>query len=374
MKKIDVRLEKIFTLSNKDEKHTCLVYVNNFNKARNFFESKNIKVLKEYKFLNLIAISSNQETIFSFENVPFIEYVALSSQVMALTNVARKIMGADNLDFGGEGVNVAVIDTGISSHFDFVLGHNRIIKFIDLINKKEKYYDDNGHGTFVAGVLAGNGLLSFKKYRGFAPNCNIISIKALDKNGEANAMVILDAMQWVYDNRKKFNIKIVCMSFGSEPIGFNDPIMKGAEKLWNNGVIVVAAAGNSGPKFKTIKSPGISSKIITVGGFNDNRIGQRYQESFFEIAEFSSRGPAFSNIKPDLVAPSVDITSCSKDNGYIKLSGTSVATPMIAGICALIIQKYPNYNPDQIKKMLLRCCKSICHNYNLEGMGYPKIS
>ena len=374
MKKIDVRLEKIFTLSNKDEKHTCLVYVNNFNKARCFFESKNIKVLREYKFLNLIAISSNQETIFSFENLPFIEYVALSSQVMALTNVARKIMGADNLDFGGEGVNVAVIDTGISSHFDFVLGHNRIIKFIDLINNKEKYYDDNGHGTFVAGVLAGNGLLSFGKFRGFAPNCNIISVKALDKNGEANAMVILDAMQWVYDNRKKYNIKVVCMSFGSEPIGFNDPIMKGAEKLWNNGVVVVAAAGNSGPKFKTIKSPGISSKIITVGGFNDNRMGLKYEESFFEIADFSSRGPAFSNIKPDLVAPSVDITSCSKDNSYIKLSGTSVATPMIAGICALIFQKYPKYNPDQIKKILLRCCRSICHNYNLEGMGYPKIT
>lgn len=374
MKKIDVRLEKIFAFSNKDYMHTCLVYVNDFSKAKKFFESKKIEVLKEYKFLNLIAIKSNQDTIFSLEYMPFIDYVAESSRVMALTSVARKILGADNLDFGGENVTVAVIDTGISTHFDFVLGHNRIIKFVDLINKKKLSYDDNGHGTFVAGVLGGSGLMSFKKFRGFAPGCNIVSIKALDKNGEANAMVILDAMEWVYDNRKKYNIKVVCMSFGSEPIGYNDPIMKGAEKLWSNGIVVVAAAGNSGPKFRTIKSPGISSKIITVGGFNDNRKNDKYEENYFEIADFSSRGPALSGIKPDLVAPSVDIISCDKNNGYIKLSGTSVATPMIAGICALIIQKYPNFNPDQIKKLLLKCCKSICHNYNLEGMGYPKIT
>lgn len=374
MRKIDTNLQKSFMLCDQETDHICLVYVNNFNLAKNFLNNNNIQILKEYKFLNLIAIKTNKKSIFTFAKMPFVEYISESTKVLALTNVARKIMGVDNLSQKGENICIAVIDTGISNHFDFVLGKNRIIKFIDLVNNKKHQYDDNGHGTFVCGTLAGNGLMSFGKYKGFAPNSNIIVIKALDNKGEANAITILDAFEWIYYNYKKYNIKVVCMSFGSEPIGFNDPIKIGAEKLWNNGVVVVAAAGNSGPKYQTIKSPGISSKIITVGGFNDNRINNEYNENYFEIADFSSRGPAFYRIKPDVVAPSVDITSCGKNNNYTTLSGTSVATPMIAGICALIIQKYPNLKPDQLKRIILKCCKPICHNFNKEGMGYPKIT
>ena len=374
MRKLDERLIKSFTLTSDNADILCLVYVNDFYKAKNFFKNNNVQVVKEYKFLNLMAVKSTKNAIFSFEKLPFIEYISESSYVMALVDVARKIMKTDNVNYNGKNVTVAVLDTGISPHFDFVIGKNRVVKFVDLINGKKNMYDDNGHGTFVSGVCAGSGLLSFGKYRGFASNCNIVSVKALDKNGEANAMVILDAMEWVYDNYKKYNIKIVCMSFGSEPIGFNDPIMRGAEKLWNSGIIVVAAAGNSGPMYNTIKSPGVSSKIITVGGFNDNRMGKEFRENFFDIAEFSSRGPAFSKSKPDLVAPSVDITSCGLQNNYVTLSGTSVATPMIAGSCALILEKYPMLKPDQVKKMLLRSCRAITHNHNLEGWGYPILS
>ena len=145
--------------------------------------------------------------------------------------------------------------------------------------------------------------------------------------------------------------------------------MRGAEKLWNSGIVVVAAAGNSGPKYQTIKSPGISYKIITVGGFNDNRIDDTFDKNFFEIADFSSRGPALNRIKPDMVAPSVDIISCGTKNNYIALSGTSVSAPMIAGICAILRQKFPRYNPDQIKKFLLYNCHAICYDKNQEGMG-----
>ena len=373
MTKIDIRLQKIFTLSTVKQEYICLVYVNDLTKAKMFFCEHKIEVIKEYKFLNLIAIKTNQQIICSFENLSFVNYVTQSTTVFSMVDVSRKIMGVDNIKYNGNKVCVAIIDTGISNHFDFVLGKNRIKKFVDLVNNKQYPYDDNGHGTFVCGVCCGSGLKSFKKYKGFASDCDIVCIKALNKKGEANAVVILDAMQWIYDNYKKYNIKVVCMSFGSEPLGYNDPIMRGAEQLWNKGIVVVAATGNSGPKYQTIKSPGISSKVITVGGFNDNRINKDYNESFFEIAEFSSRGPALSKIKPDLVAPSVDIKSCGLNNDYVELSGTSVAAPMIAGICVLIIQKYPNLLPDQIKKLLLKSCKGITHNYNIEGMGYPYI-
>lgn len=374
MKKIDEKFKNVAILSSENKLFDCLVEVNNLSFASSFLQKNGLKIEKKYHFLNILALKAKKNEIFNIEKLPFVKYIYGDVKVLALTNVSRKILGTENVKYYGTNTNIAIIDTGISSHFDFVLGKNRIIKFVDFINGKIKNYDDNGHGTFVSGVLAGSGLISHKKYRGFAPNSNIISLKALDENGEANALTILDAMEWVYRNSKKYNIKVVCMSFGSEPIGLNDPIMRGAEKLWNNGIVVVAAAGNSGPKYETIKSPGISSKIITVGGFNDNRIGESFYENFFEIADFSSRGPAFNKIKPDLVAPSVDIVSCSLDNSYTTLSGTSVATPMVAGICTLIVEKYPKLKPDQVKQMLLKCCKGIVHNYNQEGMGYPVIS
>ncbi|MBR2220834.1 MAG: S8 family serine peptidase, partial [Clostridia bacterium] len=209
------------------------------------------------------------------------------------------------------------------------------------------------------------------KYAGVAPKSNIIAIKALDSGGEANATKILEAMQWIYENAMRFNIKVVCMSFGSEPLGAHDPIMQGAEKLWDKGIIVVAAAGNSGPEYSTIKSPGVSPKIITVGAFDDNRLDNTtFDPAFFEIAQFSSRGPAFDGFKPDLVAPAVDITSCGVEENYTTLSGTSVASPMIAGICALLVEQNPTSSPNQIKNNLLALCRPITFNQNKEGNGY----
>jgi subtilisin family serine protease len=143
------------------------------------------------------------------------------------------------------------------------------------------------------------------------------------------------------------------------------------EALWNKGIIVVAAAGNSGPEYSTIKSPGVSPKIITVGAFDDNRLDNAsFDPTFFEIAQFSSRGPAFDGFKPDLVAPAVDITSCGIENNYTTLSGTSVACPMIAGICALLLQQNPSFSPSQIKTELLSLCRPITFNQNKEGSGY----
>ncbi len=373
MRKIDTNLENVFMLTDSKPKQICLVEVFDFPKARRYFEKRNVKILKEYQFLNLFCLDATLNDVYDFARMPFVKYIAHSSKVQSFCNVARKIMGVDDIEYAGDNITVAIIDTGICPHLDFTLGKNRIKKFVDFVHKQKMPYDDNGHGTFVTGVLCGSGIMSFGKYSGFAKNADIISIKALDQNGEASATTILDAVEWVYKNQRKYDIRVVCMSFGSEPLGHNDPIMRGAEKLWNSGIVVVAAAGNSGPEYYTIKSPGISSKIITVGGFDDNRIGDTFNENFFEIAPFSSRGPAFSRIKPDVVAPSVDIVSCGRHSDYVTLSGTSVSAPMIAGICALILQKYPHLKPDQVKRVLLQSSKGITHNRNIEGMGYPVL-
>jgi serine protease AprX len=371
MNKIDKELLKIIISESTQKPIECFVYVTSLPKAKRIFLQKNIDVLQEFAFISGMVVCGQATDIFGIAKNDVVEFVSSLSHVSALVGISKCALKFDKIEFSGQNVAIAYIDTGIAPHLDFLLGKKRITHFLDLINNKTTPYDDNGHGTFVSGVGSGSGVVSGGKFAGFAKDSSIVSIKALNSNGEASASKILQAMQWIYDNHKQYNIRVVCMSFGSEPLGANDPIMQGAEALWKSGVVVVAAAGNSGPEYQTIKSPGISPKIITVGGINDNRIDQEtFSDHFFEIASFSSRGPALKRFKPDLVAPSVDINSCChKDKFYTRLSGTSVSTPMIAGICACALEKNSSLTPDQIKKHLLYSCKPITFNKNFEGYG-----
>ncbi|MBQ3494505.1 MAG: S8 family peptidase [Clostridia bacterium] len=377
MRKIDNALKNIFVQATS-QSLACLVYCYDFEKTKSYINNIGIKIIGEFKFINALAIDTSYDCAKKLSTQTFVKFLSAATTAFALVDISKKIIGIDKITTCTKNMNVAIIDTGISMHLDFVMPTNRIVKFIDLVNQRKAPYDDNGHGTFVAGVFAGNGLVSNQKYAGFAPQCNIIAIKALNNKGEGNAVQILSAMQWICDNCKKYNIKVVCMSFGSEPLGSLDPIMKGAEKLWSKGIIVVAAAGNSGANFQTIKSPGISGKIITVGGMNDNRANNTFKENDFEIAKFSSRGPALGRYKPDCVAPSVDIVSCGLNDFYTTLSGTSVATPMVAGICVQLLAQKSNLKPDQVKRLLLKSCKSILKNAgnkrNIEGFGYPNFN
>lgn len=370
MGKIDKNLQKVITASSANSKISAIVYVSSSDRAKKTFKSNDIKVTDEFPFIGAFAVLLDSKAVFRLARAEVVSYISSQSSVKTLVDISKKVMNLKS-KLTGKGVTIAYIDTGIRPHLDFVLAKNRIAKFVDFVNNNSIPYDDNGHGTFVAGVGSGNGLASNTRYSGFAPQSDIVSLKALDSSGEAGANKILQAMQWIYTNAKQYNIKVVCMSFGSEPLGFNDPIMKGAEMLWKAGITVVSAAGNSGPIIESIKSPGVSSKIITVGGMNDNRFDDgTVNKNFYEIANFSSRGPAFKRVKPDLVTPAVDIISCKSSDGfYQKLSGTSVSTPMIAGLIALAYQKNKNLRPDQIKRALLASCKPITFNKYSEGYG-----
>lgn len=375
MNKIDEKLLNFVILSEKDCVLNGIVYYLNKQKTQEFFDKNKIKIIKELNFINAFVVCLTSENILKTASQNFIYYISSVASVETMVDTSKKILGAYDRVETGKDITIAFIDTGINSHIDFKLGKNKLIKFVDFVNKINKNYDDNGHGTFVASVACGSGVLSNFKYSGIASGSNIISLKALDEKGEANAVVILEAMEWIYDNYKKYNIKVVCMSFGSEPLGYNDPIAKGAEKLWNEGVVVVCAGGNSGPKRATIKSPGISKEIITVGGLNDKRNEKgECDEKLFDIAQFSSRGPAMGRIKPDIIAPSVNITACNYMGGYKQMNGTSVATPMVAGLVAIILEKYPNATPKQIKQFLIYNAVSIKKTKFDEGYGIASIS
>lgn len=348
----------------------CFLYCTNFDHTKNAL-TKIQACFTSYPFMGCIFARVPANKIVELSGCESINYITKSAKVFTMVDRAKQFINLPNTPIPNP-PTIAFIDTGIAPHLDFLLPTPRIVHFKDFINNRSTPYDDNGHGTFISGVCCGSGLCSKFKYSGIMPNANIVMVKALDSFGETNSQTIIDAMQYIYDIRNTYNIKIVCMSFGADYSGTSDPLQKGALALWNSGLVVVAAAGNSGPNSKSIKSPGTSSRIITVGGLDDGR-----NDGIVKIADFSSRGPAESKFKPDIIAPSVDITSTSnlfKQGFYTTMSGTSVAAPMIAGICALISSKHPNFSPDKIKHTLLNMCTPLTHNKNDEGYGYIQFN
>lgn len=374
LNKIDAKLlGKISVLELKDECVEVVVLANDYNRLKILSDKyTRCQEILELPMIKAIAMKVSIKDLYQLASENSIRYISSSSKVCGLVYESKKVMNVSMLQswaVDDERHTCVIIDTGIYPHIDFCLGRNRLIKFVDLIDSCLSPYDDNGHGTFVAGVLCGNSIIG--KYTGIDNKCNIIVIKALDGDGETSSIKILQAMQWVLDNKEKYNIKVVCMSFGSELSETSDPLVFGAEVLWNNGVVVVSAGGNSGPTKGTIMSPGGSRKVITVGALDSSG-------KDIVIADFSSRGPALGHYKPDMLAPGVDIISADvfSESGhfYTKMSGTSVSTPMVAGICSLLLCINPRYTPDEIKYMLINSCVPISKDRNAEGYGRLDLS
>lgn len=336
------------------------------------------KVKKRLSIIRGIACNLDTETIYRLANDPDIEYISFDVKVYALLDISVPTMEAHfphEQGYKGEGITVAVIDTGVAPHYDLTRPVNRIIGFKDFINNKTSPYDDNGHGTHVAGIIAGNGYSSRGKYAGIAPEANILGIKALNNRGSGNMSDIIAAIEYAVKTKDEYNTKILNLSFGSPANNSyqKDPLCKAVKEAKNAGLIVVAAAGNSGPEPKTIVSPGISPDVITVGAIDDKRT---IDPSDDEIARFSSRGPTNEGLtKPDLVAPGVNINSLShiEEDGYISMSGTSMATPLISGTVALLLNKYGNLSPDQVKEKLINACIDLKDSKNNQGSGLVNL-
>ena len=336
-----------------------------------------IDVLKKYScsdieyfsIINAYSFKTKYKNLFDIASKQFVKYVSGECRVCGLVYKSKKTINFEYINAHISRHTCVVIDTGVYPHIDFCLGRNRIIKFIDLINQNKYFYDDNGHGTFITGILSSNSFISINS--GIDNSCDIIVIKALDKDGETASSVVLSAMQWILENMLKFNIRVVCMSFGSDVVDGYDPLVNGAEVLWDNGIVVVTAGGNSGPEPETIMSPGASRKVITVGSM-------RVDNGVYSVADFSSRGPVFGNVKPDLVVPGVDLVSTNvfsfDKQFYTTMSGTSVSAPIVAGVASKLISINPNYTPNQIKYMILNSCVPINCDKNSEGYGRLDLS
>ena len=248
----------------------------------------------------------------------------------------------------GRGITVAVMDTGIVMHPDF---DRRILNFADFTQGRAKIYDDNGHGSHVSGIIAGSGKISRGLYMGMAPECGLFVTKVLDRKGNGNTAQVIKAIDYVIENRIKYNIRILNISVGMLPSADETEkqnLTEAVEKAWNHGIVVVAAAGNNGPVKNSVTIPGQCKSIITVGSIDDYvKHGRGLRKGY------SGRGPTeCCVIKPEILAPGTAIKSCSVRGGYETKSGTSLSPPVISGAIALLLQKYPDLTPAQVKLRL----------------------
>lgn len=284
----------------------------------------------------------------------------------------RKLMGADEIHkigYTGKQITVAVLDTGICFHPDYA---DRILLFRDMVNGRKHCYDDASHGSHVTGILAGNGRISGGRYCGMAPECRLIQLKVLDQNGEGNINQILEAIDWVIDNKKRYEIRIMNISAGSTvqmKQDGTDSLVDAVERAWDEGLIVVTAAGNRGPGPMTVTAPGSSKKVITVGAADPVNCSYVY----------SGCGPTRECVcKPELAVPGTNIMSCSVDwkNGryYARKSGTSMAVPVVSGAIALLLEKENNLTNTQVKMRLKESAADLGLPRSRQGWGMPDLS
>jgi len=292
----------------------------------------------------------------------------------------RQELGCD-----GTGIGVAVIDSGVVGwHDDLgtagVVGSQRVAQFVDLVNGTAAAYDDYGHGTHVAGIIAGNGFDSNGARSGIAPGAQLVVIKALDGSGQGRISNVIAAFDYIVAHQQDFNIRVVNLSIGAGVYeSYNsDPLTLAAKRAADRGIVVVAAAGNAGRnkngnvQYGAITAPGNAPWVLTVGASSTMGTIDRGDDT---VAAFSSRGPTAVDrlAKPDLVAPGVGTESLSAPgstlynslgpyllNGtvptpyppYMSLSGTSMASPVVAGTVALMLQMNPGLTPNAVKAIL----------------------
>ena len=281
----------------------------------------------------------------------------------------------------GRGVAVAVIDSGVQPHVD--LPSNRIRKFVDFVNGRSMPYDDFGHGTHVAGLVAGSGAASVlleEPFVGAAPEVNIVALKVLDANGAGKTSDVIAALEWVARNHASYNIRIVNLSLGHpvyEPAS-RDPLVQAAEALVARGILVVSSAGNLGidpvdgqTGNGGITSPANGPRIIAVGAVDNKGTRARSDD---EVTSYSSRGPTRFDliVKPDLVASGHRVVSTAAPSSrlfeqhpslqvragiestprYMILSGTSMAAPLVAGTAALMLEANPEMSVGTVRAVL----------------------
>ena len=332
-----------------------------------------------------VAIVPNAALAQLAENVA-IERISLDRLAVGTTERTGATVGTteirEQLGLDGAGIGVAVVDSGIAYHDDLAdaSGPQRVDRFVDFVGSGHTPYDDYGHGTHVAGIIAGNGDDSDGRRTGMAPAARLVGLKVLDSAGNGRVSDVVAAIEYAVEHRDELNIRVINLSIAT-PVYESyetDPLTIAARHAVEAGIVVVAAAGNNGvspegfTRYGGITAPGNAPWVLTVGGSSHMGTTSRSDDI---VASYSSRGPSAIDAaaKPDVLAPSVGIESLSVPGStmyqsgapyllpgtvsspelpYLSRSGTSMAAPVVAGTVALMMQVNPLLTPNAVKAIL----------------------
>ena len=350
-------------------------------------------------------------TVLTLAASPLVKRIALDRLTLGFSNRPERTsatVGADAvrqlIGYDGAGIGVAVIDSGVTAwHNDLAdptaPTTQRVDQFVDFVDGHTQPYDDYGHGTHVAGIIAGNGADSNGARTGIAPRARLVVLKVLDERGRGRISDVIAAIDYAVAHKSEFNIRVLNLSIGAGVYeSYNtDLLTLAAKRAVEEGLVLVAAAGNHGrnddgvTQHGAISAPGNAPWVITVGAASHMGTASRTDDT---IAAFSSRGPtAYDHAaKPDLAAPGVGIYSLSSPGStmyerwtdfllpgiesapympYLSLSGTSQASPVVAGTVALMLQANPSLTPNAVKAILQYTAEFYDgHSYLAQGAGF----
>src|SRR5215510_6801465 len=365
-----------------------------------FLKLNGAKIRLKLNSINGTAVRIPAGMLPLLEALPEVAYVTPDRPVeMTYDETMTTVMAdaaAQQFRLDGSGVGVAVIDSGIADHIDLHSiadpNKSRVVYSESFVPGVSNATDQYGHGTHVAGLIGGDGVSSSNFYSGIAPGVNILNLRVLDANGVGSDSAVIAAIQRAIELKDMYNVHIINLSLGRKVYESYtlDPLCQAVESAWKAGIVVVVAAGNAGRDntygakgYATIAVPGNDPYVITVGADNASGASSRF---FTKAASFSSKGPTLLDhiAKPDLVAPGNRVVSlraagstldtqypamavwayqdcngvlnCQPgyNKAYFRLSGTSMATPIVSGAAALMIQHDPTASPDQIKARLMK--------------------
>ncbi len=341
-----------------------------------------------------------RQAAFDLAADPNVVYVSPDREVSAsanLINYSSATVGAATAlqsGFDGAGIGIAVIDSGVNEDNEDVSDANCQGSRIDYAENFVNWTEipgSYGHGTHVTAIMAGNGCVAersgpdYAQAPGIAPAARIISLRALDTRGKGKDSSLIAAINQAIALKATYNIRVMNISAGRlvRETYTKDPLCQAVERAWKAGIVVVVAAGNNGRDnsmntkgYSTITSPGNDPFVITVGAINDKKTPSKTDDV---LLTFSSKGPTLIDqyAKPDIMAPGANVLASKPlgsylqtqfpnntlagnliskipSNAYFWLSGTSMASPMVAGAAALLLQKTPSLTPDQVKARLMK--------------------
>ena len=355
------------------------------------------EVVRRYESLDMLAVNLPADALVDLAVEDSVARLSLDDTVMNMgterETAGYPVAASGNSFYSGSNVTVAVVDSGISIHSDladtalqysFVGGQVPAPTIVDgqvTSDNANGRGDKYGHGTHVAGIIAGDGT-GDTDHTGLAGGVSLVSLKALDDKGQGSTSDVIAAIDWIATYGSYYDIRVVNLSLGqgvTESI-LTDPLVAAVDNLWDLGYVVVVAAGNYGNQgYATVMSPGNSRKVITVGSLTDSGTADPSDDY---VSSFSSRGPTLGDmvLKPDLIAPGnrliaamgsqaklkkdlparvipCDTAGCNDD--YLELSGTSMAAPVVSSTVAMMLEKDPTLTPDTIKARLMRSATKI---------------